>query len=296
MEPKLRQYIEAQFAGAPDNAQAAELREEIIRNTVERYHDLLAQGKTEEEAYALALDGVGDIGELLAAFGVQPEAEEAAAAVDAEQIRSRTTVFRSIAVGLYILCVAPVIVLASSLPLLGAAMIFYFVGTATGLLIYESITRRALLADGRIDSAVERKGIFRAVGVGLYISCPTPCILMADTAAEDVSPALLFLMVAAATVLMILSRTPKLKAVPRVHAAAEPRTVALAEPLPKPRRGALYRVSVAVLWTAAAIFFIITPFAWGIAAWSAAWLVFPLAICLQNLLRAIFDYTSEVSE
>lgn len=65
MEPKLRQYIEGLFAGAPNTKQACELKEEIIRNTIERYHDLIAEGKDSQQAYDLAVEGIGDINELL---------------------------------------------------------------------------------------------------------------------------------------------------------------------------------------------------------------------------------------
>ncbi len=287
MEHKLRLAIEARFDKAADDPQAAELMEEIIRNTIEKYHDLLAQGRTEQEAYDLALEGVGDLDELLSEFGAYEDKEPFIDSDELENIRSRAMVFRSIAIALYILCCAPVIALSSTLPLLGASMIFYFVGTATGLLIYESMTRKAMLASGHVSEELRRKAVFRAVGVGMYISCVTPCILLAATQVVALGPALMFVMIAAATVLVILSRTPKLTAAPISREVMLPAA-------PKPRRSALYCVLVAVIWTAAAVFFILTPLIFGFQAYSATWLVFPLAVCLQNLMRAVFDYNSEV--
>lgn len=55
MEPKLRDYIENLFATAPNTKQAYELKEEIIRNTIDRYHDLLADGKTRARLTTLQL-------------------------------------------------------------------------------------------------------------------------------------------------------------------------------------------------------------------------------------------------
>lgn len=55
MEPKLRDYIENLFATAPNTKQSYELKEEIIRNTIERYHDLLADGKSEGGLITLQL-------------------------------------------------------------------------------------------------------------------------------------------------------------------------------------------------------------------------------------------------
>lgn len=37
MEPKLRDYVENLFAHAPRTKQSYELKEEIIRNTIDRY-------------------------------------------------------------------------------------------------------------------------------------------------------------------------------------------------------------------------------------------------------------------
>lgn len=109
MEPKLRDYIENLFATAPNTKQAYELKEEIIRNTIDRYHDLLSEGKSEGEAYNLAIAGIGDINELLEALGGNPIAENAMTDEQNAAIRSRNSIFTGIAVALYILCVTPCI-------------------------------------------------------------------------------------------------------------------------------------------------------------------------------------------
>ena len=54
MREQLRQEVLRRFAGAPDTQQARDLRDEILSNTLQRYDDLLAGGKSEQEAYACA--------------------------------------------------------------------------------------------------------------------------------------------------------------------------------------------------------------------------------------------------
>ena len=62
MRDQLIRYVDLLFAGAPD---AYEIQQEILQNTLDRYDDLVAQGKTPQAAYSLAISGIGDITEIL---------------------------------------------------------------------------------------------------------------------------------------------------------------------------------------------------------------------------------------
>ena len=75
MREQLRQEVLRRFAGAPDTQQARDLRDEILSNTLQRYDDLLAGGKSEQEAYASALESVGDVEELLSSLPRAAQAE-----------------------------------------------------------------------------------------------------------------------------------------------------------------------------------------------------------------------------
>jgi imidazoleglycerol phosphate synthase glutamine amidotransferase subunit HisH len=65
MYDKLRSYVENLFAPAPKTKKANELKEEFIANLSEKYRDLVASGKSEEEAYHTVISGIGDIDELI---------------------------------------------------------------------------------------------------------------------------------------------------------------------------------------------------------------------------------------
>ena len=62
MREQLIQYVELLFAGAAD---CEDIKQEILQNTLDRYDDLVAQGKVPEAAYRLAIAGIGDINEIL---------------------------------------------------------------------------------------------------------------------------------------------------------------------------------------------------------------------------------------
>ena len=62
MREQLIQYVQLLFAGVED---CDDIRQEILQNTLDRYDDLIAAGKTPEAAYRLAIMGIGDINESL---------------------------------------------------------------------------------------------------------------------------------------------------------------------------------------------------------------------------------------
>lgn len=289
MEARLRDYIENLFAYAPATKQASELKEEIIKNTIERYHDLLNEGKNETEAYNLAIAGIGDINELLEALGAQPITEQTYSDEQLAVIGSRSSVFKSIAIALYILCVTPCIIFGQTpFPAVGPALMFFMISIATGLLIYGKITKYMPVMDSLQAAKSRKKGILRAVSVGMYISCVTPCILLSEAGSlVTVSPVIMFAVIAAATVLIILSNTDK------SYTKTDETMVENFKEWNsrKKQTSALYKALVAVLWVTASFVYIWLTFATGFTTVVISWIVFLIAAALQNMMKAIFDYT-----
>lgn len=292
MEPKLRDYIEMLFATAPKTHQAYELKEEIIRNTIERYHDLVQDGKSEGEAYNLAIEGIGDINELIQELGGVPSQESALTNEQMDSIKSRSSLFTSIAVALYILCFTPCIVLDST-PLADISPIFMFfmIGVATGLLIYNKATKYLICEPNPAKvSVVKRNAILRAIAVGMYISCVTPCIALSPTPLADVAPVFMFLLIAIATVIIIFARDKG------TYVKANDTMVENFKEFNgrKKKTSALYKALVAILWVTTSILYIYITIATGVLTASVTWIIFLVAVALQNLMKAIFDYAEAV--
>lgn len=96
MREQLIQYVQLLFAGAAD---CDDTRQEILQNTLDRYDDLVAAGKTPEAAYRLAIMGIGDINEILGrAPGATPL--PAPAVKPEEQDTPVKKLLRAIAIGL----------------------------------------------------------------------------------------------------------------------------------------------------------------------------------------------------
>lgn len=133
MEQRLKNHIDAIFQNMPQNQDAQEIKEEILQNLIDKYYDLLAEGKDEETAYSIAVASIGDISGL---FQHTPVVDPTVL----QKQKSRSALLTSIAIMLYILSVIPPIIFASTpfTDTLGPILMFVMVAIATGLLIYNS--------------------------------------------------------------------------------------------------------------------------------------------------------------
>ncbi len=69
----IRQHIEEMFHGVPDSEEKQSLLHELIADAEEKAADLMADGKTEEDAVNKALVELGDLSEIkLSLMGASP--------------------------------------------------------------------------------------------------------------------------------------------------------------------------------------------------------------------------------
>ena len=138
---KLEKYIEYLFENAPDTKEAKEMKEEILSNLMEKYNDLLADGYSESEAYDIAVRGLGDITGLIDKLE-RPAEKPMFTKEEIMTDKKRSAIITSIAVGLYILCVVPVLIFGEvGSGVLGIVLMFVMIAAATVMLIYNNMTR-----------------------------------------------------------------------------------------------------------------------------------------------------------
>ena len=136
MREQLIQYVNLLFAGATN---CEEIKQEILQNTLDRFDDLVSQGKSPEAAYRLAISGIGDINEILnntisPASASSPVQNPAEISETEEDIKRKKT--RAFAIAIYILCALPLIVLSDlGLDNLGLCLTLAMVAFATYLMI-----------------------------------------------------------------------------------------------------------------------------------------------------------------
>ena len=133
MREQLIQYVNLLFAGAPD---CEDMKQEILQNTLDRYDDLIAEGKVPQAAYRLAISGIGDINEILGTTPPQAPVYTRAPKPQSDGDTDKKKWMRAIAVALYILCPTPLIVLCEfGLEIIGLCGLLAIVAVATLLII-----------------------------------------------------------------------------------------------------------------------------------------------------------------
>lgn len=166
MREQLISYVELLFAGSVG---LDDMKQEILQNTLERYDDLLAQGKTPEAAYRLAISGIGDINELLGAEenAAEPAPVAAAPAPAKKPIDSPVKrILKGLAIFLYIISPIPLFVLdwigMSELGLCGTIVIC---AVATAILVIIGATDSAK-EDKRAAEKEEKSEnpLYKAIG------------------------------------------------------------------------------------------------------------------------------------
>lgn len=134
MRDQLIQYVTLLFAGAQD---CADTKQEILQNTLDRYDDLVAQRKSPEAAYRLAISGIGDINEILGGTSkVVPVMQSPAPEIADDGDSLFRKLLRAVAIGLYILCPIPLFVLGElGMDTIGLCGTIALVAVATVLIL-----------------------------------------------------------------------------------------------------------------------------------------------------------------
>lgn len=203
MREQLIQYVKLLFAATPDSE---DIQQEILQNTLDRYDDLIGQGKTPEAAYRLAISGIGDVNEILSDTSPTP--------ADAEHTDYR----------------------------------------------------------GRPLPSAKKKTM-RAVAIGMYICCVVPLFALGNVGSGVLGLCLMFVMIAAATVLIILAS----------GGSKEPDKTVSDEP-----KSELQKAIDSVFGIVTLIIYLGISFATG--AWYITWLIFPISGAAKGLIKAIMDY------
>lgn len=173
MRDQLIQYVNLLFAGAEG---CEDIHQEILQNTLDRYDDLIAEGKVPEAAYRLAITGIGDINEIL---GTKPHSAPAyhhsVKNENAEQDTPKKKLLRAIAVGLYIICPMPLFLLSEmGSDTLGLCGTLAIVAVATMLIMLgakkdgQEETTADYISDPKKELRKSIHNIIWAVGLAIY--------------------------------------------------------------------------------------------------------------------------------
>ena len=268
MREQLIQYVSLLFAGAEN---CEDTRQEILQNTLDRYDDLIAQGKSEEAAYRLAITGIGDVGEILGRNDTVPAAvPEPKKNTDNDTLMKK--LLRAIAVGLYILCPLPLIVLSElGMDTFGLCGLLCFVAVATMLMILgakkQDSPEKEDSDEPKSEMGKSVSSLIWAIGLAVYL------ILSFLTGAWHITWVIF----------------PILGAVNALVCAMIPAE----NPTAVRRNSSLKKGINSMIWAIGlALYFIIS---FATMAWYITWLIFPITGAVQGLVRAILDLKEAVN-
>ena len=268
MREQLIQYVSLLFAGAEN---CEDTRQEILQNTLDRYDDLIAQGKSEEAAYRLAITGIGDVSEILGRNDTVPAAvPEPKKNTDNDTLTKK--LLRAIAVGLYILCPLPLIVLSElGMDTFGLCGLLCFVAVATVLMILgakkQDSPEKEDADEPKSELGKSVSSLIWAIGLAVYL------ILSFLTGAWHITWVIF----------------PILGAVNALVCALIPAE----NPTALRRNSSLKKGINSMIWAIGlALYFIIS---FATMAWYITWLIFPITGAVQGLVRAILDLKEAVN-
>lgn len=133
MREQLIQYVNLLFAGAPD---CEDMKQEILQNTLDRYDDLIAEGKVPQAAYRLAISGIGDINEILGTTTSPSPVSARTEKREPEPEDENKKKLRATAIALYILCPIPLFIASEfGLEVLGLCALLAVVAVATAMMV-----------------------------------------------------------------------------------------------------------------------------------------------------------------
>ena len=268
MREQLIQYVSLLFAGAEN---CEDTRQEILQNTLDRYDDLIAQGKSEEAAYRLAITGIGDVSEILGRNDTVPAAvPEPKKNTDNDTLMKK--LLRAIAVGLYILCPLPLIVLSElGMDTFGLCGLLCFVAVATVLMILgakkQDSPEKEDADEPKSEMGKSVSSLIWAIGLAVYL------IVSFLTGAWHITWVIF----------------PILGAVNALVCAMIPAE----NPTALRRNSSLKKGINSMIWAIGlALYFIIS---FATMAWYITWLIFPITGAVQGLVRAILDLKEAVN-
>ena len=140
MRDQLTKYVELLFAGAPN---ARDIQQEILQNTLDRYDDLIDQGKSPEAAYSLSISGIGDISELLERNSYNTAKTHSVDHIQDPAQAAEKRMRKAVAIAFFILCPIPLFILSEfGADTIGLCLTLLLVAAGTALMILNGKDRQ----------------------------------------------------------------------------------------------------------------------------------------------------------
>lgn len=169
MREQLVSYVNLLFAGTTDTV---EIKQEILQNTLDRYDDLVEQGKSPEAAYRLAISGIGDINEILGQDKPEPYVPQHAPETAEDEKKGK--LLKAVAIAFYIACPIPLFALGDEI---GLCLTLLLVAAATALIVMsgkkepETVQTSPVAYSSSTQHSPETQQLIKTIGLVVMIIC-----------------------------------------------------------------------------------------------------------------------------
>lgn len=265
MNKRIENHVNALFQNAPKERYVLDIKEELLANLNEKYEDLIASNKTEEEAYTLVISGIGDIDHLLKDLGNLPEYQP----LELEKNKQKRGIFISMGIALYILSIIPILLFSlSNNPLTGVVFMIVICAAATGVIVYgNSISSTSY--SKRDDSFVEE--------YKEKVAADKERVKLLAT----ITPAMWWLIVAIYFAISFLTRAWHITWIVFLVGALLQQIIVYVVSSPEKRKN----VWQGMLWTLAVVLYLIISFSFK--AWKWSWLIFLLTASVHQIIKLL---------
>jgi hypothetical protein len=302
-------YLENMFKNLPKTNQVIKLKDELLANMEDKYHELKQNGKSENEAIGIVISEFGNIDELMEEFGIDQERDERILpSITDEEVEHFLNMNKKyakmIGFGVALCILAPVFLIIFSqiiddsvMEILGLIPLFLFIAVAVSLFIfagtgmekYKFLEYGVNVPSSILPSIKQQLNEFRSTfsmyimsGVVLCVLSPITLIILSNfhNSASYYGVVILLSMVALAVYLFIYAGMVK-------DGYRKLLNIGKYTKAEKEQNRVIAAVS-AIVWPFVVCIFLISGFVFNM--WHINWLIFPVA----GLLFAMFSGTYKV--
>lgn len=320
----IKNYIENMFIHLPKTKEILKVKNELLSNLEEKYHELKLNGKTENEAVGIVISEFGNIDELLKELGVETKRINNDCplindkeAQDFLEAKSKTGIIVGIGVFLCILGGASIILINQliedgfivGLPeevdsIIGLVPLFILVAIAVGLFIYsDTFTRKFqyinsefLLTENVKSNLEQRREAFHptytlSTITGVVLCILSPIILFVSSVISEEASVYgvvgLLIVVGIAVFIFIYfgSIDEGYKKLLHVDDVGKRAKV---------KESKLERAVAAIVWPLAVCVFLITGLLYNL--WHINWIIFPVTGILFGMFTGAYNIMKEKDE
>lgn len=325
----LKNYLESMFASLPNTVEVLKAKEELYTMMEDKYNELIAEGKPENEAVGIVISEFGNLDEVAESIGIGQMLQEYTyvdrnqiPSEEAEEYVQQYSQHRFwIGLGVMLLIFSPMSIIITSMAgigafeVIGVAFFFLMIAAGVGIIVFTSINMSkwkyldeqlccidyATANQLKLEKEAHRadKALLLTIGIALCILSVVPVILFSSlfknfVLTEGIGPALIFVFVGIG-VMMIIFAGGRETAINKLLALNDAHTVSgsyrKGQDMPETYISPQIEGFMKSYWTIITCVYLI----WSFLTfdWHITWIIWPIAAVAKTVIGNIWGAREE---